>query len=50
MYKTNQQAWDKVVAIFNEDKRQTDICQAMFGQDNLVGLTKEQKEAFWKAI
>lgn len=50
MYKTNQQAWDEVTRNFNEDKRQTAICQKMFGQDNLYGLTEEQKKSFWKAI
>lgn len=50
MYKTNQQAWNEVTRNFNEDKRQTAICQAMFGQDNLYGLTDEQKQSFWAAI
>lgn len=49
-YKTNQQAWDQVTNRINEDKRQTAICQEMFGQDNLYGLTEEQKQSFWKAI
>ena len=49
-YKTNQQAWNEVSASFREDKRQTAICQKMFGQDNLYGLTEEQKQSFWKAI
>jgi len=49
-YQTNQQAWDEVMNSFKEDKRQTVICQEMFGQDNLIGLTEEQKQSFWKAI
>ena len=49
-YKTNQQAWNELEASFKEDDRRTAICQAMFGQDNLVGLTKEQKEAYWEVI
>ena len=49
-YQTNQQAWDEVTRSFKEDKRRTAICQKMFGQDNLYGLTEEQKEAYWKAI
>jgi len=50
MYKTNQQAWDKVAAILREDKRQTAICQELFGQDNLIGLTNEQRDLFWNSI
>ena len=48
MYKTNQQAWNEVMNSFKEDERRTVICQAMFGQDNLCGLTEQQKESFWK--
>jgi hypothetical protein len=50
MYKTNQQAWDEVTKSFNESMRRTDICQEMFGQDNLKGLTNEQRDLFWEAI
>ena len=50
MYKTNQQVWKEVMQSFKEDERQTAICQKMYGQDNLIGLTEEQKQAFWKAI
>jgi len=49
-YQTNQQAWDKVTNRINEDKRQTAICQKMFGQDNLIGLTEQQREEYYKAI
>ena len=49
-YQTNQQAWDEVTRSFNEETRRTAICQEMFGQDNLIGLTEEQKQSFWKAI
>ena len=49
-HQTNQQAWDEVTRSFNEEMRRTEICKAMFGQDNLIGLTEEQKQSFWKAI
>jgi len=49
-YQTNQQAWDQVTNRINEDKRQTAICQKMFGQDNLIGLTEQQREEYYKAI
>ena len=50
MYKTNQQAWDEVTYNFNESKRQAKICQELFGQENLIGLTTEQRSLFWKSI
>jgi len=50
MYKTNNQAWNEVVASFNESERRTAICQAMFGQDNLIGLSEDQRDLFWQAI
>jgi hypothetical protein len=50
MYKTNQQAWKEVMNSFKEDERRTAICQKMFGQDNLIGLSDEQREAYWNAI
>ncbi len=50
MYKTNQQAWDEVAKSFREDKRRTAICQEMFGQDNLIGLSDEQRELYWNSI
>lgn len=50
MYKTNQQCWDEVTRSFNESKRRTKICQEMFGQDNLKGLTNEQRDLFWRSV
>jgi len=50
MYLTNQQAWDEVTKSFNENKRRTKICKEMFGQDNLIGLSDEQKELYWESI
>ena len=50
MYKTNQQAWNEVMNSFKEDERRTAICQKMFEQDNLIGLSDEQREAYWNAI
>ncbi len=50
MYKTNQQAWDEVTATFREEKRRTKVCVELFGQENLIGLTDEQRDLFWKSI
>lgn len=50
MYKTNQQCWDEVTRSFQESKRRTQICQEMFGQDNLIGLTNDQRDLFWRSI
>ena len=50
MYKTNQQAWDEVTRTFIEAEIRTVICQDLFGQENLKGLTDEQRELFWKSI
>jgi superfamily II helicase len=49
-YQTNQQAWDEVTRNYNESLRRTEICKEMFGQENLKGLTDEQRESFWKAV
>ena len=50
MYQTNQQAWDEVMRNIKESERRTVICQEMFGQDNLIGLTNEQCDLFWRSI
>ncbi len=50
MYKTNQQCWNEVMQNFKESERRTKICIEMFGQENLIGLSNEQKELFWKSI
>ena len=50
MYKTNQQAWDEVMRNIKESERRTAICQEMFGQDNLIGLTNDQRDLFWESI
>ena len=50
MYKTNQKCWNEVTQSFIESKRRTKICIEMFGQENLKGLSNEQKELFWKSI
>jgi hypothetical protein len=49
-YQTNQQAWDEVSREFDESKRRTKICLEMFGQENLIGLTDEQRDLFWESI
>jgi hypothetical protein len=50
MYQTNQQAFREVNNWSKESKRRTAICQQMFGQDNLIGLTNDQRDLFWKSI
>ena len=50
MYLTNQQAWDQVTEAYDESIRRTDICKEMFGQENLIGLTNEQRDRFWSAV
>lgn len=50
MYKTNQQCWDEVTRNVRESKRRTKICREMFGQDNLIGLTQEQRDMFWQSV
>lgn len=50
MYKTNNQAWNEVMNSFKESERRTVICQEMFGQDNLIGLSEDQRNLFWKSI
>jgi len=49
-YQTNQQAWDEVSREFIESKRRTKICLEMFGQENLIGLTNDQRDLFWESI
>lgn len=49
-YQTNIEAWDEVTKEFTEGKRRTKICQSLFGQDNLKGLTVEQRDLFWETI
>lgn len=50
MYKTNQQAWDEVTRSIIEARERTVICQQLFGQDNLKGLTDAQRELFWESV
>jgi hypothetical protein len=50
MYQTNQQVWDEVTRSFIEANRRTVICQELFGQDNLKGLTNDQRDLFWESI
>ena len=50
MYQTNQQAWNEVTRTYNESTRRTGICKEMFGQENLIGLTDEQRDRFWSAV
>ena len=50
MYQTNQQAWDEVMQGIKESERRTVICQQMFGQDNLKGLSDKQRDLFWNSI
>ena len=49
-YQTNQQAWDEVMSGIKESERRTEICKEMFGQENLIGLTNEQRDLFWESV
>ena len=49
-YLTNNEAWDEVSREFDESKRRTKVCQGLFGQDNLIGLTDAQRDLFWETI
>jgi len=49
-YQTNQQAWNEVMSNIKESKRQAKICQELFGQENLIGLTTEQRDLFYESI
>ena len=50
MYKTNNQCWNEVSNSIKESNIRTKICIEMFGQENLIGLTDEQKELFWQSV
>ena len=50
MYQTNQQAWDQVTNAIIEAQERTVICQQLFGQDNLIGLTDAQRDLFWESV
>lgn len=50
MYLTNQQAWDEVTKSFRENERRTKICIELFGQENLIGLSDEQRELYFNSI
>ena len=49
-YQTNQQAWDEVMRGIEESEKRTKICIEMFGQENLIGLSDEQRKLFWESI
>ena len=49
-YKTNNQCWNEVMQGVKDSNRRTKICIELFGQENLIGLSNEQKELFWKSI
>jgi hypothetical protein len=50
MYQTNIQAWDETMRQIKETERRTELCQQMFGQDNLIGLTEAQRDKFWANV
>lgn len=50
MYKTNQQCWNEVSNSFKESERRTQICIEMFGQENLIGLSDDQRDLFWESV
>ena len=45
MYKTNNQCWYEVSNLIK-----VPICIEMFGQENLIGLSDEQRELFWESV
>jgi hypothetical protein len=50
MYKTNNQCWNEVSKSIEESNIRTKICIKMFGQENLIGLSDEQRELFWESV
>ena len=50
MYKTNQQCFNEVTRSFIEANKRTSVCQELFGQDNLIGLTTDQRDLYWSKI
>ena len=50
MYKTNQQCWNEVSNSFKESERRTQICIEMFGQENLISLSDDQRDLFWESV
>jgi hypothetical protein len=50
MYKTNNQCWNEVSKSIEESNIRTKICIEMFGQENLIGLSDEQRELFWESV
>ena len=49
MYQTNQHAWNEVTRSIIEANIE-EICQELFEQDNLKGLTNDQRDLFWESI
>ena len=47
-YKTRQQQWDEVMQSFKDAEERTKVCIEMFGQENLIGLSDEQRDLFWE--
>ncbi len=47
-YQTNQQAWNEVMSNIKESKRKAQNCKELFGKENLIGHTTEQKELFYE--
>ena len=50
MYKTNIQAWQEVMRNIEQAEKHKAICQRLFGQDNLVGLSNKQRDLFYKSL
>ena len=47
MYQTNQQAWDEVMYNIARAEKISKLIRQMFGQDNLIGLSQDQRDQFW---
>ena len=50
MYKTNNQCWNEVSNSIKQSNIRTKLCIEMFGQENLIGLSDEQRELFWESV
>ena len=50
MYKTNQQCWNEVSNSFKESLTNNSFCIEMFGQENLISLSDDQRDLFWESV
>jgi|TARA_R110000744_G_scaffold176036_1_gene294895 hypothetical protein len=50
MYKTNQQCWNEVTEAVAESKKIGKITMSLYGQENFIGLTQEQRNKVWSKL